>query len=290
MNEGRPFAGFNSEFERSAYIIAGIPFDKTSSFRTGSWKGPDEIRDASYCFEPYLMEQGVLLDDIDLCDIGNISNLDDFEQFSEDIEKLGSDIVKEEKFPIFLGGEHSISAPIVSSLKNKHPDLNVVIMDAHLDFRDSYEGLEHSHASVTRRITESVGLENVLVLGIRSMASSTRNIEKPHFLTSKRTEEEIQEKGDISKIIFDNIQGPTYLSVDMDVVDPAFAPGVGNPEPFGLFPRTLKELLSVLAPSLVGMDIVEVNPKYDHGGITSNLAARLIYELIGEREKKKEIR
>ncbi len=116
MNEGRPFAGFNSEFERSAYIIAGIPFDKTSSFRTGSWKGPDEIRDASYCFEPYLMEHEVLLDDIDLCDYGDISRSDDFNDLSEDIKKLGSYIVKEEKFPIFLGGEHSISAPIVPRL------------------------------------------------------------------------------------------------------------------------------------------------------------------------------
>lgn len=283
MNQGRTFAGFDSSFEEASYVLVGVPFDKTSSFRTGARKGPDEIRNASYCFEPYLLEHEVSLNQFEMFDFGDLKGYDEFSELRKKIREVTADIVEKGKFPIFLGGEHSISVPVVSSVKKRFPDLNILVLDAHLDFRDSYEGLNHSHATVSRRIAEIVGLENIYVSGVRSISASVSDIEKPNFCTS----EQIEESMDPLEIINEHIEEPIYLSIDMDVVDPSFAPGVGNPEPFGLSSYSMKELVSNLATSLVGMDIVEVNPKYDNSEITSNLAARLIYELIGKREKKK---
>ncbi|MBS3781231.1 MAG: agmatinase [Candidatus Thermoplasmatota archaeon] len=283
MNSAEIFAGFDSSFDKASYVLLGVPYDKTSSFRTGTSKGPEEIRKASYCFEPYLMEHDISLNQIDLHDVGDLDGFRDYEELREDVSETISKIVSKGKFPITLGGEHSISPPIVSSVKKSFSDLNVVILDAHLDFRDIYEGIEHSHATVSRRISEIVGLENIIVGGVRSVSMESAEKGKPIFFTS----EQIKREDDPIKKILERINEPLYLSIDMDVVDPAFAPGVGNPEPFGLSSVDMKELVSRSSPYLVGMDIVETNPKYDDSAITANLASRMIYELIGSREKKK---
>ncbi len=282
MNKDRKFAGFTSHLKEASYTIVGVPFDKTSSFRTGTRDGPYKIRDASYCFEPYLMEYGISLSQLPLCDLGNMS-YDDFKELQEKIHEVTGNVLDEESFPIFLGGEHSISVPVVSSVRERYSDLTVLILDAHLDFRDSYEGLKHSHATVSRRISEIAGLENVIVGGVRSFSSGSADIEKPTYYSSKQ----IKTSTEFLDLIDEDVDHPVYLSIDMDVIDPSSAPGVGNPEPFGLAPTEIKKIISNISTSLVGMDIVEVNPKYDESDITSNLAARLVYELIGNREKKK---
>lgn len=283
MNSAEIFAGFDSSFDKASYVLLGVPYDKTSSFRIGASKGPEEIRKASYCFEPYLIEHDISLDQIELHDAGDLDGFRDYEELREDVSETISKIVSKGKFPITLGGEHSISPPIVSSVKKSFSDLNVIILDAHLDFRDKYEGIKHSHATVSRRISEIVGLENIILGGIRSVSMESAEKRKPIFFTSEQIE---REDNPIKKIL-KRVNEPLYLSIDMDVVDPAFAPGVGNPEPFGLSSVNMKESVSRLSPYLVGMDIVETNPKYDDSDITANLASRMIYELIGSREKKK---
>jgi len=281
MNQVRTFASFDSSFDKADYILTGIPYDKTSSFRTGTDRGPEHIRKASYCFEPYLMEYDISIDQIDLHDAGDLSGFEDFEELRVDIRETLSDIVKKDKFPITLGGEHSISPPIVSSIQKIFPELEVIILDAHLDFRDEYGGKKHSHATVSRRISEIVGIENITVIGTRSLSEGFTEKKKPTYFTSKQ----VRERDCIEKILME-ITEPIYLSIDMDVADPSLVPGVGNPEPFGLSSVEVKEFVSRLSPDLVGMDIVETNPKYDVSDVTSNLAARLVYELIGSREKR----
>lgn len=281
MNQVRTFASFDSSFDKADYILKGVPYDKTSSFRTGAHRGPEYIRKASYCFEPYIMEYDISLDQIDLHDAGDLNGFKDFEELSVEIRETLSDTVKKDKFPITLGGEHSISPPIVSSIHKSFSDLEVVILDAHLDFRDEYEGKKHSHATVSRRISEILGIENITVIGVRSLSDESAEKKKPTYFTSKQ----VREYDCIEKPL-KGIKEPIYLSIDMDVVDPSLAPGVGNPEPFGLSSFEVKELVSRLSPNLVGIDIVETNPKYDESDVTANLAARLVYELIGSREKR----
>ncbi len=283
MNQGRTFAGFDSSFENGDYILLGLPYDKTSSFRIGTNKGPEEIRKASYCFEPYLMEYGISLDQLYLHDAGDIEEIKNFEELREKISEAISRIIGKDKFPIILGGEHSVSPPIVSSIQKNVSDLKILVLDAHLDFRDEYEGMKHSHATVSRRISEIVGIENITVGGVRSISSESAEKERPLFFTPAQMKE-----NDRFDEILEETNEPIYLSIDMDVVDPSYAPGVGNPEPFGLSSFKMKELVSRLSPHLIGMDIVEINPKYDRSNMTANLGARLIHELIGSREKRDE--
>ncbi len=265
------FASCTSDLDDADYVILGVPYDGTSSFRPGSSEAPNSIRKASYCFEPYLSEYDISLRDIAVHDHGDIPPIES--ELRVNLKNKMEEICPDDKFPIILGGEHSLSPMVVSVMGEMHSDLNVLILDAHLDFRDEYEGMKHSHATVSRRVSEIVGLHRTEVYGVRSKAKDYSDGEQPNIYTSLED-------------VLQNIKKPTYLSIDMDVVDPAHAPGVGNPEPFGLEPKDIKKLISTASDLLVGMDIVEVCPKYDSSGITSNLAARFVYELLGARESR----
>ncbi len=273
------FAGSRCEYQKADYVIAGVPFDLTSSFRAGTAEAPGEIRRMSYCFEPFMMEYGVSLSDLNIHDIGNIENCDTSKGMGEELYNTVEKVARDGKFPIIIGGEHSISPHVVSALQDVLEDVSVLVLDAHLDYRNSYEGMEYSHATASRRIRE-LGCRGMKICGVRSLSGEEwLTTEKPHYLTAS----DIMESGDHVKLIMDGMEDKVYLSVDMDVFDPSHAPGVGNPEPYGLAPMHYKRLISALGPHLVGFDIVEVCPRYDHGGITSNLAARMIYDLLGAR-------
>lgn len=198
------------------------------------------------------------------------------EDMGVSVKKAVRGILGDGKFPIILGGEHSITPHAVSAYRD---EVDVLILDAHLDHRDTYEGMEHSHATASRRVSEIAG--ELLVCGVRSISSDEMEEGSlPPYLACC----DVNSWDEPVKKIIGSLKGNRiYLSVDMDVVDPGYAPGVGNPEPFGLEPVLLKELIRELSPTLIGFDIMEVSPPYDPAGITSNLAARLVYELLGSR-------
>ncbi len=269
------FACAQTGYDSAEYVILGVPFDKTSSFRPGAADGPEEVRRASYCFEPYMMEYDISLSDMYIHDKGNLSEHDDVEDMGDELRSVVTDIMEKNKFPIVIGGEHSLSPYAVSAFE----DVHVIILDAHLDYRDTYEGLKRSHATPTRRISE-LPIRGLNVLGVRSLSQDVSMIERPPYLTSQ----DILKNPDVIDEICEKINGErVYLSIDMDVFDPSYAPGVGNPEPYGLEPIVCKRIIGKLSDHLVGVDIVETCPHFDHGGITSNLAARLIYDVIGSK-------
>ncbi|MFP4050435.1 MAG: agmatinase [Thermoplasmata archaeon] len=284
MNSGLSFAGSHSDYSESEFVIMGVPFDKTSSFRAGTNDGPKEIRRSSYCFEPYIMEFAISLQDINIHDFGDldIGEIDSPEMMGERVTKNTKRISEDKKKLIVIGGEHSVTPYVVESYKKTYPELNVLIIDAHLDYRDTYEGMKRSHATCSRRVSEVVGIENLTVAGVRSMSIEESGEEQiPDYYTSY----EILEDSSILEKIVEEPHHPLYLSIDMDGLDPSYAPGVGNPEPFGLSSLDVKKLISQLSDKIVGLDIMETNPKYDTSDITSNLAARLIYEFIGSKKK-----
>ncbi len=274
------FAGAKSSYEESKFVILGVPFDKTSSFRVGSYQGPDAIRNASFCFEPYMMEYGLSLSDIGIHDKGNLQDYENVKDLGKDLEQAISKILDDGKVPIVLGGEHSISYFTVSGFKNKFEKIDVIVLDAHLDYRDEYEGNKYSHATPVRRISELDFVENLVVGGVRSMSKEESQCDDISYITADNFD-----SVELSNIFDEN--NPIYLSIDMDLLDPSYAPGVGNPEPFGVEPRKIKKLIKRLSHLIVGMDIVETNPKFDVGEITSNLAARFVYELLGAKQSKK---
>ncbi len=275
------FASSRESYERSKYVILGVPFDKTSSFRVGCDRGPEYIRKASFCFEPYLMEYDVSLDDISIHDLGDIDQLESVEKIGEALEEKVSNIVRENKTPIVMGGEHSISPYIISALDK----VDVLVFDAHLDFREEYEGNKRSHATANRRISDLNNVDKHIVLGVRSISKGEFTKKSLEYITADELTSSDDPVSEITRYIGES-GNDIYISIDMDALDPSFAPGVGNPEPFGLEPKVIKKIISQFSDKIVGMDIVEVNPKYDTSEITSNLAARFIYELIGSKESR----
>jgi agmatinase len=267
------FADANSSFNDAKFVVLGVPFDATSSFRSGSRFAPNRIREASYNFESYLMEHDIDLTDIPFHDAGNLDEYGNVDEMIKNVEEKIKKILP--KFPILIGGEHSLTIGAVKPFR----DVSVVFIDAHLDFRDEYLGIKNSHACVSRRVSEIVGIENVFSIGIRSFSREEKNdAEKmglKYFSSS-----DVKEKGVESVIKNLDLKKKVYLSLDMDGIDPSFAPGVGNPEPFGLTPADVVKCIKILSGRLIGFDIVEVCSPYDNGN-TSLLGARIIRDLIG---------
>ena len=274
------FADAEESFEESKFVIYGYPYDGTACFRKGTAKAPDAIREQSFNFETNLMELGVDLVDVPANDWGNIELGENQEENNSRIKSLVSEIISNNKFPIGLGGEHSLTPPVIEAMVEKYPNLNVLIMDAHLDFRDGYEGNHWSHASTTRRIFDLLGPNNIWLLGVRS-ASSTE-VSEARASKLNYTESGWVDLREHLADMLDLFQGPLYLSLDMDVIDPAFAPGVSHHEPGGLSTREMITIIHQINGQVVGGDIVEYNPNRDINDMTAVVGAKLMKELIGK--------
>ncbi len=272
------FADAVSSFEDSEFVIVGVPFDKTTSFRSGARFAPTVIRETSFNFERENFEHGTSFEDIPVHDAGDLYEEGTVDEMVRSIGEEARRIVSAGKFPVFIGGEHSITPPIV----NAFGEVSSISIDAHLDYRDEYQGLKNSHACSLRRIVDSVGSGNAFAIGVRSI-SAEENAPETLYASSF----EVKERG--VDEVFDRMLGrlkrrPVYLSLDIDGIDPAYAPGTGTPEPFGLSPWDVRHVINKLGDRLVGFDVVEVCPPYDNGN-TSILAARMIREVIAVKWK-----
>ncbi len=275
---GPRFADANAKLEEAKVALFGVPYDRTCSFRGGSRYAPRAIRQASYNFETYMMDHGHSLAQVPVADLGDTPSFGSSTEMVEGVSKMTADAMKRGRVPIVLGGEHSLAPAVVRSLPK---DVAVLGIDAHLDFRESYLDDRWSHACSARRCADHVGVEHVVYMGVRSFSEEERedlarlgltfvSVYDVHDLGIGKALERALKAVDRDKV---------YLTIDMDGVDPAYAPGVGNPEPFGLAPLQIKRLLNILGPNLVGMDLNEVSPAWDFGQ-TSLLAARLVREAI----------
>lgn len=275
------FADFHTPYREASYAFYGVPFDATSTHRRGSHIAPRKIREESYGFETYVLEADVDISRSGMCDLGDITTGNNLEAQTSLIDKIygvSTKVLKDRKVALMAGGDHSITPPAVDSFAGRYHDGFYLVLDAHLDFRSSYDDNPLSHACTSKRVADILGEENMAVIGVRSMSmrereDATKN--KLRFITSW----EVRERG-MTTILTELIDQmkladrPVYLSMDMDVIDPAHAPGVSNPEPWGLQPWDVLEVIRLLAPRIVFMDLTEVNPSFDQGN-TSALAARL---------------
>lgn len=280
----RRFADAVASFDDARVVIFGVPFDRTCSFRSGSRWAPDAIREASYNFETYMMEHGRDILDVKFHDLGNLPDFSTSAEMVKEVSSTSEGIVKAGKIPLAIGGEHSIAPAVVRGLRK---DVGVIGLDAHLDFRDAYLGDKWSHACSQRRIGEHVGFDRTVYAGVRSFSAEEKE-DRERLSLSFISAYEIHQRGierAIDRALHAVGREKIHLTIDTDAIDPAFAPGVGNPEPFGLTPLQVKAVVNALAPRLVGMDINEVSPAWDQGQ-TALLAARLIREaIIGTAEK-----
>ncbi|MBD3187110.1 agmatinase [Candidatus Bathyarchaeota archaeon] len=276
--------GFKWVNERET-VIAGFPLDITSTYRPGCRFGPREIREASHNLEPASIRLNTTVEGAAYTDLG------DLEIFSLDmvtalklIRTVTIPIREHGNTLIALGGEHSITASLVPREK----DVGIIVLDAHLDLRDNYMGSTHSHACINRRLIEFCGDNNILILGWRACCREEINFLKEHRInnipSSWFKNSKAREKAFSSLSNFMDSHDGIYLSVDMDVFDPAYAPGVANPEPGGLTPLVVLDILANMkGQNLVGADIVEVSPAHDHGQ-AAMLAARIAMEILNLKQ------
>jgi agmatinase len=254
--------------------VFGVPFDSTSSYRVGSKFAPHTIRSAFNNIEIFSKTFNVDLEEAYIEDLGDMAVSHDVRATADRVFNLWRELL-EEKVPIcMLGGEHSISYGSVSALPE---DVGVVIFDAHLDLRDELDGSDFTHATYLRRLLERVDRHRFLHLGSRAACKQEWEYAESRGLSILAADNFPQ---DASRIPFFNDHKRLYFSIDVDVFDPAYAPGVGNPEPAGISPKDFLVFLKNLGRrDLIGFDIVEVCPPYDNGN-TSVLAAKLMMELF----------
>ena len=267
------FAGCNADYRNARYVIFGVPYDGTTSFKPGTRNGPRAIREMSYNFEAYVPSYNIDLAKLPLIDLGDIDCGVLVEDVVTDVQAAVQDIIKDNKVPVMLGGEHSIT---VGAVKAARPDC-FVVCDAHLDLREDYRGTCYNHACTTRRVFKE-GTENIIIIGARSGTEEQFEFARSLLLF---TADEIKKRGmnTVIKEISDAIENKrVYLSIDADVIDCCLTPGLGTPEPFGLAPQDIRELISAIAPRAVAFDYVEVCPFDD--GQTATVAAQLVREFI----------
>lgn len=284
------FLGKNLPFAEASYVVVGVPLDYTSTYRSGSRFAPNAIREASLNIESYSMRVGIDAEDLPISDIGNIHITQEAKENIERISCVISEITSSRKIPVILGGEHTITLGAVKGFKKRN--FAVINFDAHLDLRDEYLGNRISHSTVMRRLFE----EGVQVIQVGSRAVCKEEVEfareKSIEILTSHDIRSIERKGISDKLLsslssYDSV----YISLDLDVLDPAYAPAVANPEPEGL---SVSDLLGIIRDiisekTVVGLDVVELAPQYDFGN-TPIVAAKIICEVLCFIEKlRKEI-
>jgi len=280
VSPSQVFSGLGKSFGDSRFIVVGVPFDSTSTYRAGSKFAPSAIREASLNIETYSMRSKFDLEDVPICDIGDLHIMGAAEETLRRLREVESEIVAASKVPVVLGGEHTITLGAVQAFPK---DIGILCLDAHADMRDEYMGLRTMHATFLRRIVESLGPERLVHVGLRAvckeeLAYIQQNHVK-HFSMQYLRRQTVREAARLIRLAvadFDKL----YVTTDIDVLDPAFAPGVGNPEPDGMSPDLCFSILARACDErLAGLDLVEVSPHYDNG-MTAALAAKIVFEAI----------
>ncbi|MDI6884123.1 MAG: agmatinase [Hadesarchaea archaeon] len=273
------FGGFDEPYERANVVFIGVPLDITSSYRSGYRFGPARIREASANLETYLTSAGV-----DVFERLNISDLGDLIITPTDLMASGkriSQVVKkvhgDGKMPALLGGEHTLTYFALETFKN----VFVIHLDAHRDLRDEYLGDRLCHATVMRRVLDRLPPKRLLQIGIRSCSKEEAEFARKAKIATYTSEQVID---DAPRIVAaaKELAGKSrvYLTIDLDVLDPAFAPGVATPEPGGPSTVELLRLVQELGKlNIWAFDVVELVPPHDDG-TTAFAAAKIIYELL----------
>ncbi|MEM2859949.1 MAG: agmatinase [Candidatus Bathyarchaeia archaeon] len=276
------FSGFQRTLKEAEYVLFGVPFDFTSTYRVGARFAPAAIREASLNIETYSFRSGIDIEEVRVHDAGDLHISGNLVETLKRIKLVCEDIFESGKKPVMIGGEHTITFGAVRSIKG---DFALVSFDAHLDLRSEYMDERLCHATFMRRINEEIKPRKIIEIGTRAVCKEeleyVANTDNIICVTSQRIlnsdRKDVLEEIKSSLDTYDKI----YVTIDMDVLDPAFAPAVQNPEPEGISVSALLDvLLGLCDQRLVGFDVVEVAPPYDGSGITAICAAKIIFEVL----------
>ncbi|QGT99031.1 Agmatinase [Candidatus Syntrophocurvum alkaliphilum] len=270
------FLGASKEFEKCEKVIVGLPMDATTSFRPGTRLAPYRVREVSEGIEEYSVYLDKSLEEINYYDVGDLiipfgniaESLNRMELVTEELLNLGKKVYA-------IGGEHLVTLALIKAYTQFYNNLVVIQFDAHADLREDYLGESMSHATVMRKIVDLIPEKNLYQLGIRS-----------------GTKEEFEYARENTNLYLDTLPNvdelkakignkPVYITVDIDFLDPAFAPGTGTPEAAGFTSRELLQILRDLnCLNIVGFDLVEISPPFEKGDNTSILGAKILREAL----------
>ena len=288
VSQSNVLSGIQTPFEKADYVVFGVPFDVTSTYRTGARFGPNAIRQASLNIETISFRNGIDVEDIRVHDLGDLHVSTDPKKTVDMLKLVVEDIANAGKMPVALGGEHTMTLGIMKGLSAKAAKAAVVSFDAHLDLRKEFLGLKLSHTTFMRCINEEVKPAKIIEVGTRAVCKEELAYAKKagiDFFTSQQIRKE--GSAQIAQALREKLApyDKVYVSVDMDVLDPAYAPAVQNPEPEGIETHTLLDILCSLCDKrVVGFDILEIAPNYDQG-VTAIQAAKVIFEVLCALEK-----
>ncbi len=276
-----PFSCYSDE--KASFNIIGIPLENSVTYRPGTRFAPRSIREASCNIEFYSIYNDRDVEDLLFNDIGDIIVVPgDNTKSLQRIERVSRELLElyPNKIPIYIGGEHTLTY----ATTKPYNDVGVIVFDAHADLRSEYQGYSFGHASVLRRIVERYDSDwKPLIVGVRALSKEEVEFIKSVNIPVVKTKDILFDMRKALRMIdeYTSTYNRIYLSIDMDVFDPAYAPGVSNPEPIGISPLDLLRIVGeiVSRSSIVGIDIVEVNPISDVNDVTSLLAAKIIVEI-----------
>jgi len=262
-------------FEEAKWVMVGIPYDGTCSYRPGTRFGPEMIRTAAWGLEDYSPYQKKELSEVAFYDAGELDlPLGNRDKCLDIITQAARETLDAGKQWLGIGGEHLVTYPAIQAYVEKYSDLAIVHFDAHADLREEYLGECLSHASVMRLATNLIGADNLVQIGIRSGT-------KEEFDWMTEHNSLIENRAQIPAILDKLRDRPVYLSIDLDVLDPSIMSGTGTPEAGGMsFNELISWLRAVSGLNIVGADVVELSPHYDHSGVSTVTAAKVVREVL----------
>jgi len=271
------------DYGDARYVVFGIPYDLTSSFRYGSRFAPRAVREASTYIEVYSTRASFDASNLKIADLGDLACVYGLPTMLRRVKAVVGRIARDKKIPVMIGGEHTFTYSAVEALGR---DTALVSFDAHMDLRPEYLGDAWSHATVMRRIAERIDPQKIVIVGPRAFTPEERRFAQHKGMSLIYSWEITSDLEESKRRLLDALSSAEriYLTLDMDVLDIPFAPGVGNPEPEGINSSQLYDLLSVVSDRrLVGFDIAEVCPPYDHGQAAVH-AAKALVEVLAHLE------
>ena len=272
------FSAETDNLKENSFGIIGVPFDSTTSYHSGARLGPIVVREASFGFEKYntVFNKDLTTVFYDFGDVNVVPG--NCEATCDIVENTVNELLDLNINPIIIGGEHSASIGAIRALSQRHEKLTVIHLDAHRDLAFEFVGERYSHATVMRRAHET-GV-NIVQIGIRSASADEEEYVKSTYNIQTFKNKAVHKHMDEIEYFLINIDTPIYVSIDMDVVDPAFAPNVGNPTPGGLFMSEIETIIEALShKNVVGLDVVETASDR-LGDNTAVVAAKIIYDFL----------
>ena len=273
------FIACDSDYESAETVIFGAPFDSTTSFRPGTRFGPAAVRSESYGIETYSPYQNKDLEDCSVMDSGDIElRIGDTEAVLAQIEERTKTILNDGKRPFMIGGEHLVTLGSFRAAAEKYPDVHIIHFDAHADLREDYLGVRNSHACVLRRCWDIIGDDRIHQFGIRSGERAEFEFAKVHTDMHPFSLEDVA--GVVKELALS--RKPVYFTLDMDVLDPSIFPRTGTPEAGGVMFEELRRAVTCVCSQLniVGCDLNELSPHYDHSGVSTAVACKTVREIL----------